>query len=69
MCVVLVENRNSPQTPEEALPGASVSTVAAHQLPLFLGSLASQASVRLSPTIVPAVEASVKVGILTTVRN
>jgi hypothetical protein len=69
MCVVLVENRKSPQTPEEALPGASVSTVAAHQLPLFLGSLASQASVRLSPTIVPAVEASVKVGTSTTVRN
>ena len=53
----------------DELPGASVPTVAAHQLPLFLGSLASQASVRLSPTIVPAVEASIKVGTSTTVRN
>jgi hypothetical protein len=69
MCVVLVENRKSPQTPEEVVPGASVCTVAAHQLPLSLGSLASQASGRLSPTIVTAVEASVKVGTSTTVRN
>ena len=53
----------------ESVPGASVPTVAARGLPFFLGSIASQASVRLSPTIVPAVEASIKVGTSTTVRN
>ena len=51
------------------MPGASVPTVAARGLPFFLGSIASQASVRLSPTIVPAVEASIKVGASNMVRN